>query len=50
MKCPYCGSTRNIVKDIRPRPDGKNWRRRKCMECGKRFTTLEKVDRRERDA
>lgn len=46
MKCPFCnrGSTRVI--DSRPAEDNSTIRRRReCEDCGKRFTTYEKVER-----
>ena len=45
MKCPYCGKTDTRVIDSRPEEDGSSIRRRRfCDECGKRFTTYEKVE------
>ena len=45
MKCPYCGKTDTRVIDSRPAEDGNSIRRRRCCdECGKRFTTYEKVE------
>lgn len=45
MKCPYCGNTDTRVIDSRPAEDGGSIRRRRCCdECGKRFTTYEKVE------
>ena len=45
MKCPYCSNTDTIVIDSRPAEDGVSIRRRRCCdECGKRFTTYEKVE------
>ena len=45
MKCPYCGNTDTRVIDSRPAEDGNSIRRRRCCdECGKRFTTYEKVE------
>lgn len=45
MKCPYCGKTDTRVIDSRPADDGSSIRRRRCCdECGKRFTTYEKVE------
>jgi transcriptional repressor NrdR len=42
MKCPYCGYTDTKVTDSREADDGIR-RRRECLECGKRFTTYERV-------
>lgn len=45
MKCPYCGHADTKVIDSRPADDGETIRRRRCCdECGKRFTTYEKVE------
>ena len=45
MKCPYCGHPDTRVIDSRPAEDKNSIRRRRsCDECGKRFTTYEKVE------
>lgn len=45
MKCPYCGHSDTRVIDSRPADDNNAIRRRRsCDECGKRFTTYEKVE------
>ena len=45
MKCPYCNHPDTRVIDSRPAEDGSAIRRRRsCDECGKRFTTYEKVE------
>ena len=45
MKCPYCNHPDTRVIDYRPAEDGSAIRRRRsCDECGKRFTTYEKVE------
>lgn len=45
MKCPFCGSDNTRVIDSRPADDNNSIRRRRmCDECGKRFTTYEKVE------
>lgn len=45
MKCPYCSHPDTRVIDSRPADDGNAIRRRRsCDECGKRFTTYEKVE------
>ena len=45
MKCPYCNNADTRVIDSRPAEDGNCIRRRRCCdECGKRFTTYEKVE------
>ena len=44
MKCPYCGKENTKVIDSRPTDDSSIRRRRQCDNCGKRFTTYEKVE------
>ena len=45
MKCPYCGKDNTRVIDSRPAEDNNSIRRRRvCDECGKRFTTYEKIE------
>ena len=45
MKCPYCSSDNTRVIDSRPADDNYSIRRRRlCDDCGKRFTTYEKVE------
>ncbi len=45
MKCPFCGHDNTRVIDSRPAEDNNSIRRRRaCDECGKRFTTYEKVE------
>ena len=45
MKCPYCSSDNTRVIDSRPADDNSSIRRRRlCDDCGKRFTTYEKVE------
>lgn len=45
MKCPFCGMDNTRVIDSRPTDDNASIRRRRqCDECGKRFTTYEKVE------
>jgi ribonucleoside-triphosphate reductase len=43
MKCPYCNSSNTKVVDKRI-TEGGNRRRRECIDCGKRFTTYERID------
>jgi ribonucleoside-triphosphate reductase len=43
MKCPYCNSSNTKVVDKRI-TEGGNRRRRECIDCGKRFTTHEKIE------
>ena len=45
MKCPYCGDENTRVIDSRSAEDGDSIRRRRqCDNCGKRFTTYEKIE------
>ncbi|MDO4960411.1 MAG: transcriptional regulator NrdR [Eubacteriales bacterium] len=45
MRCPYCSSDNTKVIDSRPADDNTSIRRRRqCEECGKRFTTYEKLE------
>ena len=45
MKCPFCQYMESKVVDSRPTDEGQAIRRRReCMECGKRFTTYEKIE------
>ncbi len=45
MKCPFCSSDNTRVIDSRPADDNNSIRRRRlCDDCGKRFTTYEKVE------
>ena len=45
MRCPYCGNPDTRVIDSRPADDNNSIRRRRlCDDCGKRFTTYEKVE------
>ncbi len=44
MKCPYCGEIEDKVIDSRMAQDGEAIRRRReCLECGRRFTTYERI-------
>lgn len=46
MKCPFCGYADSKVIDSRPAEDGTTIRRRReCLDCQKRFTTYEIVER-----
>ena len=45
MQCPYCADDGNRVIDSRLARDGTEIRRRReCDECGRRFTTRERVE------
>ena len=45
MKCPYCGHLKDKVVDSREGREGEVIRRRReCLECGKRFTSYERID------
>ncbi|WP_114560592.1 transcriptional regulator NrdR [Desertihabitans aurantiacus] len=44
MHCPYCRNTDSRVLDSRVSDDGTSIRRRRqCPECGRRFTTVERM-------
>src|SRR5262245_25273271 len=45
MRCPFCGHPDTKVIDARNQRDepGKR-RRRECSECGRRFTTYERIE------
>lgn len=45
MRCPFCNQDNTRVVDSRPVEETNSIRRRRmCDECGKRFTTYEKVE------
>ncbi len=45
MRCPYCNYIESKVVDSRPTDEGQAIRRRReCIDCGRRFTTYEKVE------
>jgi len=45
MRCPACGSLDDKVVDSRQADDGQSIRRRRaCMDCGRRFTTFERIE------
>ena len=45
MKCPFCSHENTRVIDSRPAEDNNSIRRRRvCDECGKRFTSYEKIE------
>lgn len=45
MKCPFCENEETKVVDTRPTDEGHTIRRRReCINCGKRFTTYEKIE------
>lgn len=44
MRCPTCSHLDSKVVDSRPTDDGFSIRRRReCLECGRRFTTYERL-------
>ena len=46
MKCPFCGYSESKVIDSRPAEEGTTIRRRReCLDCQRRFTTYEIVER-----
>ena len=45
MKCPFCKQDNDKVVDSRSAEEGAVIRRRReCLECGKRYTTYERVE------
>ena len=45
MKCAWCGCTQSRVVDSRQNEDGSAIRRRReCENCGRRFTTYERIE------
>jgi transcriptional repressor NrdR len=42
MRCPYCEFDNTKVTDSRDNDDGIR-RRRECLNCGQRFTTIERI-------
>lgn len=45
VRCPGCGSFDDKVVDSRQADDGSSIRRRRaCIDCGRRFTTFERVE------
>lgn len=46
MKCPYCGYVESKVTDSRPTDESESIRRRReCLQCQRRFTTYEIIER-----
>ena len=45
MKCPFCGQLGDKVVDSRESKEGEAIRRRReCLDCGRRFTSYERID------
>lgn len=45
MRCPFCNFLEDKVVDSREAKDGDSIRRRReCLECGRRFTSYERID------
>ena len=45
MKCPFCGHLSDKVVDSRESKEGAVIRRRReCQDCGRRFTSYERID------
>jgi transcriptional repressor NrdR len=45
MRCPFCTHIEDKVVDSRESKDGDSIRRRReCMQCGRRFTSYERID------
>lgn len=48
MKCPFCGEIDTRVLESRQTEEGQSIRRRReCVKCGERFTTYERVEKRQ---
>ena len=43
MNCPFCANPESKVTDSRPDEAGIR-RRRECLDCGRRFTTVERIE------
>lgn len=41
MNCPQCNGLQNKVYDSRHKENNLIWRRRECLDCGCRWTTIE---------
>lgn len=46
MTCPFCGSDQHRVLDSRPQGNERQ-RVRECLDCGKRFCTVERWSKEE---
>lgn len=45
MRCPVCGELEDKVIDSRTAEDGRSIKRRRaCINCGRRFTTFERIE------
>lgn len=45
MRCPFCGHVKDKVVDSREGKEGLVIRRRReCLDCGRRFTSYERID------
>ncbi len=45
MQCPFCQHPNNRVLESRSAESGRSIRRRReCLECGRRFTTYERIE------
>ncbi len=45
MRCPFCSQTDGRVVDSRSSKEGDSIRRRReCLNCGRRFTTYERIE------
>ncbi|HOZ45234.1 MAG TPA: transcriptional regulator NrdR [Candidatus Hydrogenedentes bacterium] len=45
MRCPFCGEREGKVVDSRTSKEGDAIRRRReCLNCGRRFTTYERIE------
>lgn len=43
VPCPLCGSRCSRTLETRARGEQETWRRRLCLDCGARFSTLEQL-------
>lgn len=49
FECPYCQSKNTCHRDGRNMVDGRYYRRNKCNNCGRRFTSIEVYVPRKKD-
>ncbi len=44
MNCPFCDSKTKVLDKRETEADTATRRRRECLDCGKRFTTYERIE------
>lgn len=44
MKCPFCGDETKVLESRHTEEGAAVRRRRECLGCGRRFTTMERVE------